>query len=300
MSLTRSYFGSVSPQRFLEGALVRWWRVSAIERNGVLYEFLGLRPLFSLIAWLFGESLPPAARHNARNGIEAPPTDRLRYILARTRYHEFVNLICIAFYTPALALTATTPHPGLLAYGVALVGTHLVALLLERYKRARCESLLHTLGEPVELPPEEALPEESSAVPSPWITSRIADLYFLPKPFETERFFSAIGLDRYRRFILWIARLSLPPAPEPSRRGRFLANDGAALTTFEAQTRIAETTHLIGASLHLPFLVLFLRDRFVPGLLYIAFLLYLNLYCVLLQRCHRTRLRRLMARRRPH
>jgi len=296
MSVAQSASDAALSLGLLEALLRLWWRLLPIERDGRVYELLGFRPVFSLVARMFGETLPPPARCGPGD-TAAWTTDHLRLVRVRTRYHELVNLISVTIYLVLIVVTALTPHRLLLAYAVILASTHAVSILLERYKRARCEAILRSRDEPADAPPLDTVADATPVAAASASAAPAAGWWFRPRPFETDRFYAIVGVNGFRRFIFWLIRASLPPATERKRHSRFLENGGAGLVSFEAQTRVSEATHLFGALLHAPFVVAFARDGYWIGVAYVVYMLYMNLYSALLQRAHRARLWRVMTRR---
>ncbi len=283
MSQPRSVAISSAPsalRRFVD----LWCEVGPAERGGRLYERLGLRPVFQFVAGLFGESLPPPS---AAAVAEPQPGEWLRiYVLSR--YHEILNLIALTVYTPFLVLLCLRRMYGFAIYCLILMLTHKAALLLERYKRARCDALLSDAGiveryldAPVIWRPK------LSALP-PVLRLGLCHWYFTPRRWETERLYTALGMGAFRAFVLRIVRAT-GTAPETDMGYERFVSGRSELLAFETQTRVAEATHLAGIIQHLPFAIGMAAARDVAGEVYVAFMLAVNLACVLLQRWHRVR-----------
>lgn len=269
---------------FVEG----WCRLRPWERNGVIYERLGLRGVFAFMLALFGEALPSLdAVEVAR--ADGSKVEAWQRAFLRTRYHELLNLIAILIYTPFFAWLLVQDRWVLAVYCGMLMTTHLMALLLERYKRARYEELLTWIGGEVFRravpfawkPPEASLP--------PVLNTSLARWYFRLKFFDREWLFRCLGIGGFRRFVLRIFHVAGGAALNDAMEDRFVGGR-ADLLALDRQTRIAEATHAVGMLLHVPFAVVLWQARDVPGILYVAMMLWINFACVLLQRYHRLRI----------
>jgi hypothetical protein len=106
--------------------------------------------------------------------------------------------------------------------------------------------------------------------------------YFAPLRFETKQGYVNIGMEWFRiRVVLFVDGLSGGPAQERgSRKGLF---------NFTSDTIAAEKIHLIAAFLCLGLMIPFIPVHATEYLWYIGCLLMLDLYLVMLQRYHRTR-----------
>lgn len=265
-----------------------WCAVREPERDGRLYERMGLRAAFQLIARLFGEQLPPASWEAAPAQADARPEEWAR-ISVRSRYHELLNLIALVLYTPWLVWLLLEGRSGLAAYCLLLMLTHTMALLLERYKRARALAILAASGAgTLRMTLADVWRPQAVSLP-PILVSRTVRWYMATKRFETDRLYRLLGLGLLRRFVLMLLRETSTDRIPPGQEDRFIKSR-ADLCLFEKQTRIAEATHLAGMLLHIPFVagVVLAKDR--TGGVYVAFMLVVNLLCVLLQRWHRVRI----------
>lgn len=284
-----------APARFVQA----WTRVRRFERTGRIYEALGLRSVFSRIAGMFGEELPPSV--SARSGSHgAPEAERLLRSYARTRYHELVNLIALAVYAALLAMLVIDGQGVLAVYCLLLMVTHALPALMERYKRARYEAILDSEGIADRTISVAAVWRPQAAKAPACLTGRLASAYFTPRRFETDRFYRMIGMEAFRAFVLRLFEATMPQGESAIARAtgapgaeadmdRFLKGRSDVIA-FETNTRIAEATHLTGMLLHIPFAAAFIAERSLAGALYVALMLATNLACVLLQRWHRARL----------
>lgn len=290
--------------RFVDG----WTTLRAWERDGAFYERMGLRPLFALVAALFGERLPlrigdagaeaadaigiaqPTGSAQNQRPTHAPDhaAEDLLRIYARSRYHEIVNLIALAVYAPLpVWLIALGLHiPAL--YVAVLLTPHALCIPLERYKRARADALLSARGiTSRSLSLTDTWRPQLISLP-PILRTRGAGRWFGPWPLESDRLYRRLGVRPFRAFVR--ALFGASATGGASETGRGFVRGRGDLAAFEAQTRVSEVTHVVGLLLHLPLLAVFVRIRSIPGILYVLFMLWVNLQCVLLQRWHRARI----------
>ncbi len=282
----------------LASLLDRWYRLRPIERDGRIYAAFGLVPVFELIARLFGEELP---RSDRRTSFDP------RQVCLRARYHELINLMSIAAQLPLAFLAWSASSTPLILYALALLVPHILAVMLERYKRSQCGmEPSSTAGSPMGAAPSV---REGEATAEPIQPDRLAPhaspdtgvlFYFGPFACETERLYAVLGVEAFRRFVMTLIRLSAPLDAEGASL-RNVVGGRSGLAAFDAQTRTAELTHLFGTLLHVPFAVAFARSGHIGGLLFVVVLFGLNIVCALLQRQHRVRIAGLMrkVRQRP-
>jgi hypothetical protein len=281
----------------LETFLENYCRVKRIERKGRLYEVLGMRRIYRIMAAIYHEAMLPTAR-DLREGRAPdlhPAEVKTRY--ADTGYYEIVNAIYCIVYLPLLIYLYFQRQKWLLAYSLGWLGLHTLCVLLERYKRSLGTAWLDDYRER-NAPAAPPLPDEA---PTPAFPRWLYRWYFRIAPFETERLYRAVGTERFRLFVVWLKQMTtLNPEREGAKqRIRYL--DGItpnAIETFLEDTRISEITHVIGTLTLVPFLVVFIREGATPGLLLLVPLLWGNIYSVLLQRYHRVRVARIRQRRR--
>lgn len=270
-----------------------WLHLRAAEHGGLLYERLGLRPIFGAIAGTFGETLPPAAsRTQSAEGV--PDLDEARRIYWWSRYHEVVNTVAFALQTPLAPLGASGGSAPLAVLGGAICAMHAFCVGLERYRRARSLALLAALPDGGNL--ADARPGARYSPPPPLLLGPVAEAWFRPRWFEGDRFYRATGAWTFRRVVLWVYSVAFEGSAAAGRGPDFLPRGRAGLLALEGQSRVAELSHLFGMALHLPFLLLALRSGMPVGAAYVGFLLCLNAWCALIQRSHRSRMAGALAR----
>jgi hypothetical protein len=265
-----------------------------------LYEVLGVRGLYQLVSRMFGEPVLPSSTQLRRRETTPLPgvtMESAAVSCERTRYYEVSNLVICLTYGPLIVLCASL-KVALAYYALVLFCLHGLLVLIERYKRALYGLYLNWLPTAGHVPPHpdtRTAPQEA-ANDGP---ERRRSWYFTPHRFETERLYRAIGMERVRQLVITFTKLTAQPPDQRGKHPRSIFGTSAdCLAEFDAETRVSEVSHLIGAILHAPFLVLFLVRRSPPGLFYILLLLCLDFSFVLLQRATRVRVWRIMERRR--
>lgn len=314
-------------ERFLD-----WWgHLRPFERSGRIYEYLAIRPVYSALARIFGEPRLPSSRAITAATAEtfaALSREEVRTLRDRSHYFESVHLFIGLTYMP-LALIQLPLNAGLTLYALVLILLHLWIVPVERYKRALCVRLLsHTdptlpdapspQREPVinEIRKEvrdETREETRQEIREEVRENRTSDeaglnatvavsverhWLFGPWKWESEQLYRSLGVESFRAAVLEVDRITSPIDQRQSRPRSIASLDPEDLGAFEQHTRIAQTSHLFGIGLHLPFLIGDTLYRSLPGMLYILFLLAIDTYALLLQRATRIRLRRVLERRR--
>ncbi|QYK56571.1 MAG: hypothetical protein KF733_03605 [Fimbriimonadaceae bacterium] len=245
-----------------------------------LYEALGLRGYYRLISRIAGEEpLPPS------NQIQAGVSrERLTEIIEASRYFQSANVARAFCYLPHIVIFWLNTMVFALAYTWLLVGLHLMTVFNEAYKR-RLASMHLALAEDE---PETKKPEVGHY-------RGLADLYFRPKSFETERFYQMLGMEHYRSFVQWVMRTlthgfsgkRMVYIPQPTR---------AHAVEFERGTRVSEGVHLVGVGLTAPLLWFCYAGAPLGLSLWSSFITLGDMGLAVLQRYHRTRVWPVVAR----
>lgn len=280
----------------LETFLESYCRVSRPERNGRLFELLGVRRFYQLTSAIYHEPMLPTVQ-TLREGKAADiHPARVKVIYADSGYYEIVNLIYCLAYLPLLIHLYLLRQKWLLAYGLAWLGLHVACVTLERYKRSLATSWLEDYR--VKHPSEPPLPEEESV--SSAFPAALYRFYFRAAPFESARLYRALGTEWFRLFVVWLKQITTLNPEQTGKKRRIRYLDGItpnAIEKFLEDTRISEVTHVIGTLTLVPFLIILLQERSTSGLIALAPLLWGNVYSVLLQRYHRVRVARFQQRR---
>lgn len=248
-----------------------------------LLERLGLRKLHLLISDRTGQKpLPPLAQAHATPGYRAEEIEDQRH---DARYFGRANLLRIVTHLPILAMFIRFGNWWLGGLFIALAVFHAVLVILERYKS---EIVARLVADPdaVPLVVEKAKSET-------W-----GDWWFVPKRWETEKFYVMVGLVQFRRlveFIIW----TLGYTREERRAGKtleFVRGASKDVVEFENQSRVNECVHLVMAGIDLIPVVYALATQLWFALPYTLWILWGDLYCVLLQRLNRCRIWTLIRR----
>ena len=231
-------------------------------------EMIGCRAFYSFLAPIW-HRLPSVA--GLQEGILIP-IEGYRKGRRDARYYAGANGLRMLTYVPiCFGYQKYASVFGWVALAM-LSAFHIASILTELYKY----SLLHIAkqwnlvreGLHWPLGPDPECPRTSG--------------YFAPLRFETKQGYVNIGMEWFRiRVVLFVDGLSGGPAQERgSRKG---------LYNFTGDTIAAEKIHLIAAFLCLGLMIPFIPVHATGYLWYIGCLLMLDLYLVMLQRYHRTR-----------
>lgn len=244
------------------------------DRTFALVSAIGGRAAHRMISRAFGQPFYDAV------GAPAHTQKRLGDELEMARYYFWANLIRGAIYIPVLIGLQGTGHLVSLGAMYGLVAFHAICVAAELYKLGAIRRLLAGgRFASAELARTDPLP---APAPHP---------YFTPKRFETERAYRLLGLEIVRKLVnFYIDHTQLTPEQrragkkaqqmEPTRNG---------VVKYETTTRQAETMHLLAASFNLAPLISFLVLGKAKFAVWVGFILFVDVYLVLLQRYHRVR-----------
>lgn len=270
-------------------AFIRWYlTLKPWERSGRIYEWMGIPWIDAKLSKVFGES--PLVRYAPGDSLSR---EYLQGKMLRGQYSEVVNAMCFLIYVGLMVICWLAGHWGLGAWSALIAFTHWIVMPIERYKRALSEEWMRTEG---------ALTDEPFIDESLYLRSepQLRHWYFEPKPWESEKLYDRVGVHSFRLFVFWLTQLAETIASDDAKQfsPNQLKQSGAEqLDKFERDTRTSETVHLIGVLQHLPFAIVFLNKLYWPGIFYLLGMAYLNVYAILLQRHHRTRLFKVLLRR---
>lgn len=263
----------------------KYLRLRRWERSGRFYERIGVRWLDYRLAAAFGER--PVERYTPER---TDSRARLIDSLYRGRYSEVVNAMCVVIYFIISVATFFRGYIGLTAYTLGILFTHLMVIPIERYKRAL---VIDWLQHP------EALSDPEPPLPERRTSEQLQHWFYAPKAFETEKFYHKLNVDSYRAFVAGLAYLSSPEEgdPEAPPPNALRKRTPEYLDAFERTTRSNELIHWLGLIQHLPYWYQFTKDAYIPGILAVVWLFYLNVWAALLQRQHRARIFKVLLRR---
>ncbi len=241
------------------------------------YEALGVRRIYRVIAGIVGEELLPPVG----TPLEGVSRSQLEERRTATRYFENANYARAACYIPHMASFIAHAHVTGAAYTSGLLILHGLVSMLERYKRQLIDAHLAEAPESVPTPHVGDEPDAHH--------SGLADLWYRPKRFETERFYRLIGMEAFRAFVGWVMRTltygfsgkRVVTMPVPTR---------AQAVEFERETRLSEGVHLVGVALTLPTVVFAWQQPWIAVSIWATVVLFGEIGLTVLQRFHRARL----------
>lgn len=246
-----------------------------------LLELFGIRRFYQFMAWITGDTMITPA------GQPSPwSRHKLETYRAGAQYFGFANLFRALVYIWPLILLVRLRLYGFVIWMVAIALFHLCVALLEVYKAFRIKQVL----------PDAS---EKGADPAAKASGKSSDWIFAPRKWESEKFYRAIGVWKFKSVVTWYVDRTKLTAEElkSGKKAQYLAapSKGESLQ-FEYDTRVGEGMHLAGFLLNFPLFVVTLS----LGLYGPAFLLgvvsVLDFVLVLLQRCHRIRVWRTVSR----
>src|ERR1700678_1413874 len=100
--------------RILEICVDRYGRLTPVEQAGRIYELLGVRLLYLLVAHLFCDLILPSSRElRAQPGVPHAGLnpDIVSAMSERTRYYEVSNLLISLSYLPLLLICGALKTP---------------------------------------------------------------------------------------------------------------------------------------------------------------------------------------------
>jgi len=204
---------------------------------------------------------------------------------AQARYHEWSNWVLWWTYIPGLVAGLILPNWTLFWTTFLVSGFNLLCIFGDRYKRFLISDMVH----------RGAIGDKELDRPNP-PERPLADWYFAPKPWETERLYLHTGVERFRVMMVEGTTALMYPPGERERNARYMQKlDRNEMLSFDHNTRIGEMIHTAGFLLHAVMASFFwhLDPVMVP---YFFLLLLYDLYFMGLQRYHRVRIWRLVQR----
>jgi hypothetical protein len=253
-------------------------------------ELLGVRGLSLATARLFGVPHPPSVKvvvksSDSANAIsEDLSWTKEQFVAFRqdARYSLIANAIRGSMTVPLVYATAELRAGWIPIFTALVLGLHVLIVLVDGYRLALAREL-----EPFALPNTVQEPRPHR---SPAITFKTSG-YFKPRPFENQMLFRALGVEWFRKVVVWFVETT-KLSQEDRKRGEEVhyveSASRSELVQFEAATRTAEAIHLICAIWNVPAAtVLILAGS--PWAISAVLMIGLDCYLVLLQRYHRAR-----------
>jgi len=233
------------------------------------FELIGVRAFYTFLA-------PPWHRvpsvKELRNGQHLS-AETYRKGIRDARYYTGANFLRLLTYIPIFYGLQKVGDRLAMSMLIALSAFHIVSIFAESYKAivlVCAKSMGRVVDDPALLP----VPPEP---PHPPLKG-----YFAPYRFESKKGYQAIAMEWFRvRVAKFVDSLSGGPSTDRgSRKG---------LHNFVQDTIAAEKIHWIAAILSLIMALPFYIHRDVGLAVYASSLVVLDLYLVMLQRYHRTR-----------
>lgn len=271
----------LAKERFGDRLREWWFPHRPFEKGGTIYEKIGIRWFYEKSAAFAGEPILP----KLNDGPTEMSRDAIVEFRYRARYHEWANIILFGSYVPGLVAGLMIPNLAFFLCHVLISSVNLTCILNERYKRAICNQLLEN-GKMGERPiPSVKVPEKP-----------MADWYFVPKFWESPKLYYNIGVEFFRLIIVDGVTGCRYPPHERVTDAKFMENLGMDdVLGLEATTRVSEFIHLCAFLGRLFLAFCFWGMEFATDLYFVLFGI-LDLYFVLLQRYHRTRVWKLVQR----
>lgn len=242
---------------------------------------LGIRPYYKLLAKLSGDPRLPSFREPIESLNLEVTKEEVETLRENSGYFQKVNFARVTVYSPWVVFFAWKHESWILTIILILCAVHLITAVVEPYKALMCERLL--LG-------GAKFAETAKAKPN--IEGRTKG-YFVPAKFETVEFYKFIGMERFRKIMTsWtdFAKLS-PLEKEQGKKATYIERPNRQqLEEFVRSTEYAEIFHLAGGLVNLPFLIYFIIHPSIIGILLALGMLYMDIWCSLLQRYHRVRM----------
>lgn len=199
-----------------------------------------------------------------------------------SRYFAISNAVRLGLHLPIVVMFFLF---GITAIAPAVLFTifclwHALLVFLEFYKT----------GILFRIPPDpeaKGVPGEAFE-PSPW-----GDNWFVPKPWETEKFYRRLGLPMFQKitlFYIYVARLSRKERRQGKQIEFVKHKNFSELARFEAGTRIGEMVHSYFVGFDVIPVVYAVLHHNPAWIGYTLFILWGDSWLVLLQRYHRVRI----------
>ncbi len=204
---------------------------------------------------------------------------------SQARYHEWSNWVLWWTYIPGLVGGLIIPSWPLFWVTFLVSGFNLACIFGDRYKRFLIADMLA----------RGAIGDKELDRPKP-PEKPLADWYFAPKRWETEKLYLRTGVERFRVMMVEGTTALMYPPGERERNARYMQKlDRMEMLSFDQTTRIGEMIHTAGFLLHVAMFIAFwhVDPVMIP---YFVLLLIYDLYFMFLQRYHRVRIWRLVQR----
>lgn len=276
-----------------------WFPIRRWETFG-LYRLLGLDRYYTFMVGLTRE--PDFRRSVADLERGEAPLSREDVVWFRqeSRYHDGANMIRIGFLLPLFGALVAFESWGLAAMLLGFGLLHTYSLMLDRYKQMWLNLYeKKAIERGVELPEKIKRSGAASFHPSPF-HKRPLRWYYEPKPWESERFFLALGIGRWQRVVHYMTSKAWHPVAErhePGARTSFFREGSRQeMVGFEFSTRLGETMHWLGFLTLAPVALTLWRLGSYWSSAIAQFVMLTDILLVMTLRMHRARIWKLVQR----
>lgn len=165
----------------------------------------------------------------------------------------------------------------------ALMLFHALCVLAENHKLVAATELLET-GRYSTIEPAVVQRADDEMPPK--------NIYFIPKRFESPKLYQLIGVAAIRKVVNWYIDLTQLTKEERAagKKAKHMPSTRTGMLDYETETRQAEIVHGIAGALNFVPLLALWQAKEWTYVAYVAAIILLDLYLVLLQRFHRVRI----------
>ncbi|MCW5944123.1 MAG: hypothetical protein KIS66_17995 [Fimbriimonadaceae bacterium] len=227
-----------------------WWFPIRRWETVALYRSIGMDRYYSFIIGLTRELDFRRCVQELAPGHTPLSQEDLTWFRQECRYHDAANMIRIGFLLPPFGVLAAHGAWGLAVMLLGFGLLHTYSLMLDRYKQLFLNLYeQQARDDGVELPEKIRRSSGVSFQPSPFHRVPLR-WYFDPKPWESERFFLALGIGYWQRVVYYMTSKAWHPVAErrePGARTSFFREGSRQeMVDFEFATRLGETMHWLG------------------------------------------------------
>lgn len=276
-----------------------WFPLRRWETIG-LYRFLGLDRYYSFMVGMTRETDFRRCVTDLEEGEVSLSREDIVWFRQECRYHDGANMIRIGFLLPPFGALVAAGSWGLAGMLLGFGLLHFYSLMLDRYKQIWLNLYENKARERgIALP--DRIKRSSSATfrASPFHKPPLR-WYFDPKPWESERFFVALGIGHWQRVVHYMTSKAWHPVAErhePGARTSFFREGSRSeMVGFEFSTRFGETMHWLGLLTLAPVATTLWRlgSHWSSGIT--LFVMATDILLVMTLRMHRSRIWKLVQR----
>jgi hypothetical protein len=206
------------------------------------------------------------------------------------RYFAWANVLRGGLYVPVVIQLIHQQQWGIAWSLIFLITFHTICIGLEIYKAALLDLWIPQTDENGIDPDEVKLANAPKDLQRHW--------YFDAKPFEFVSVYRAIGVEHFRRAVVWYTNKTKFSIEEirAGKRVQYLQGSVASMLKYERDTRVGELMHLAALAFNVAPFSYFVSERMWFWVGFVGLILWLDLYLVMLQRYNRMRVQKLLVR----